>query len=42
MAVLVLHNYLHQSSSYVTHCCPGLTDVEDLTGFTPGYWPEDD
>ena len=42
MAVLVLHNYLRQSSSYVTHCRPGLTDVEDLTGFTPGYWPEND
>ena len=38
MAILVLHNYLRQSSSHGTYCPPGLTDVEDSTGFTPGYW----
>ena len=37
MAILVLHNYLRQSSSHGTYCPPGLTDVEDSTGFTPGY-----
>ena len=42
MTILVLHNYLHQSSSHVTYCPPGLTDVEDSTGFTPGYWHEDE
>ena len=38
--ILVLHNYLHQSSSHSTYCPPGLTDIEDSTGFTPGYWQE--
>ena len=42
MAILVLHNYLCQSSSYGTYCLPGLTDVENSTGFTPGYWREDE
>ena len=37
MAILVLHNYLRQSSSHGTYCLPGLTDVEDSIGFTPGY-----
>ena len=41
MAILDLHNYLHQSSSHGTYCPPGLTDVEDSTGFTPGYWCDD-
>ena len=41
-AILVLHNYLRQSSSHGTYCPPGLTDVEGLTGFTPGYWREDE
>ena len=42
MAILVLHNYLHQNSSHGTYCPPGLTDVEDSTGFIPGYWREDE
>ena len=37
MSILVFHNYLRQSSSHGTYCSPGLTDVEDSTGFTPGY-----
>ena len=42
MAILVLHNHLRQGSSHGTYCPPGLTDVEDSTGFTPGYWREDE
>ena len=42
MAILVLHNYLRQSSSHGTYCPPGITDFEDLTGFTPRYWREDE
>ena len=42
MAILVLHNYLRQISSHGTYCPPGLTDVKDSTGFTPGYWREDE
>ena len=42
MAILVLHNYLRQSSSNGTYCPPGLTDVEDSTGFAPGYWRDDE
>ena len=37
IVILVLHNYLRQSSLYGTYCLPGITDIEDLTGFTPGY-----
>ena len=42
MAILVLHNYLRQSSSNGAYCPPGLTDVEDSTGFAPGYWRDDE
>ena len=42
MAILVLHNYLRQSLSNGTYCPPGLTDVEDSTGFTPGCWRDDE
>ena len=42
MAILVLLNYLRQSLSHSTYSPPGLTDVEDSTGFTPGYWHEDE
>ena len=42
MAILVLLNYLRQSSSHGTYSPPGLTDVEDSTGFTPGYWREEE
>ena len=42
MAVLVLHHYLHQSSSHGTSCHPDITDVEDSTGFTPKFWGEDE
>ena len=42
MAILVLHHYLRQSSSHGTHCPPGITHVEDSTGFTPKCWREDE
>ena len=42
IVILVLHNYLRQSSLYGTYCLPGITDIEDLTGFTPGYWRKND
>ena len=42
MVILVLHNYFCQSSSHGTYCPPCLPDVEDSTGFTPGYWRENE
>ena len=46
-AILVLHNYLCQSSSHGIYFPPGLTDVEysvtpGQTALTPGYWREDE
>ena len=42
MVILVLHNYLRQSSSHGAYCPPGLTDIDDSAGFTPGFWHEDE
>ena len=42
MAILVLHNYFHQSSLHGTYCLFGFTDVDDSTAFTLGYWHEDE
>ena len=42
MAILVFRNYLCQNSSHRIYCPPCVTDVEKSTGFTPGYWREDE
>ena len=42
IAILVLHNHLRRTSPHGAYCLRGLTNVEDSTGFTPGYWRGDE
>ena len=42
IAILVLRNHLRRSSPPGAYYLRGLTNVEDSTGFTPGYWRKDE